>query len=86
MEFERSSVAGVPVFWTESGDQMLAGLMFRVGRADESLARGGITHMIEHLVLYPLGVETAKSTRRRPSDTLRRASMARALPQGRAAR
>ena len=57
MEFERSSVDGVPVFWTESGDEMLAGLVFRVGRADESLARGGITHLVEHLALYPLGVD-----------------------------
>jgi predicted Zn-dependent peptidase len=31
---------------------MLAGLTFRVGRADETLARGGITHLIEHLVLH----------------------------------
>ena len=57
MELER--VDGVPVFWTKSGDEMLAGLVFRVGRADESLARGGITHMIEHLALYPLGAEEA---------------------------
>jgi len=56
---ESEHVDGVPVFWTKSGDEMLAGLIFRVGRADESLARGGITHMIEHLALYPLGVEEA---------------------------
>jgi predicted Zn-dependent peptidase len=60
VDFERSSVDGVPVFWTEAGEEMLAGLMFRVGRADESLARGGITHMIEHLALYPVGVEAAR--------------------------
>ena len=60
MDFERSSVDGVPVFWTEAGEEMLAGLTFRVGRADESLARGGVTHMIEHLALYPVGVEAAK--------------------------
>ena len=60
MDFERSTLDGVPVFWTEAGDEMLAGLMFRVGRADESLARGGITHMIEHLTLHPIGVEAAK--------------------------
>jgi zinc protease len=59
VDFERSSVDGVPVFWTEAGDEMLAGLMFRAGRADESLARGGITHMIEHLALYPVGVDAA---------------------------
>jgi hypothetical protein len=51
---ESERVDGVPVFWTKSGDEMRAGLMFRAGRADESLARGGITHMIEHLALYPL--------------------------------
>jgi zinc protease len=60
VEFERSSVDGVPVFWTESADEMLAGLVFRVGRADESLARGGITHLVEHLALYPLGVDGGK--------------------------
>jgi zinc protease len=57
VEFARARVAGdVPVFWTESGDEMTAALVFRVGRADEALARGGITHMIEHLALHPLGV------------------------------
>jgi predicted Zn-dependent peptidase len=60
VDFERSSVDGVPVFWTGAGEEMLAGLMFRAGRADESLARGGITHMIEHLALYPVGVEAAQ--------------------------
>jgi len=56
VEFAQACVDGdVPVFWTESGDQMTAGLVFRVGRADEVLARGGITHLIEHLALYPLG-------------------------------
>jgi predicted Zn-dependent peptidase len=60
VEFERSCVDGVPVFWTKSGDEMLAGLVFRVGRADESLARGGITHTVEHLALYPLGAEAAR--------------------------
>lgn len=57
MEFTRTDVDGVPVFWTESGGELAAGLTFRVGRADESLARSGMTHLIEHLVLYPLGVD-----------------------------
>jgi zinc protease len=60
VEFEQSRVDGVPVFWTMSGDEMLAGLTFRVGWADESLARRGITHMIEHLALYPLGMEAGQ--------------------------
>lgn len=57
MDFTRTEVDGVPVFWTESGSELVAGLTFRVGRADESLARAGTTHLIEHLVLYPLGVD-----------------------------
>jgi hypothetical protein len=48
-EFARTSVDGVPAFWTHAGGGMAAGLVFRVGRADESLARGGVTHLIEHL-------------------------------------
>ncbi len=46
MDFERSSVDGVPVFWAEAGEEMVAGLMFRVGRADESLARGGMERLV----------------------------------------
>jgi predicted Zn-dependent peptidase len=56
LEFAQARVdGGIPVFWTESGDEMTAGLVFRAGRADEILARGGITHLIEHLALSPLG-------------------------------
>jgi zinc protease len=55
VEFAQACVdGGVPVFWTESGDELTAGLVFRVGRADELLAHGGITHLIEHLALHPL--------------------------------
>jgi zinc protease len=35
---------------------MAAGLLFRVGRADETLARSGITHLIEHLALHRHGL------------------------------
>src|SRR4051794_3633681 len=35
---------------------MRAGLAFRVGRADETLARGGITHLVEHLALHGHGL------------------------------
>src|SRR4051794_7110628 len=35
---------------------MRAGLTFRVGTADETLARSGITHLLEHLALAPLGL------------------------------
>lgn len=56
-EFARTKVDGIPAFWTQAGDGLIAGLVFRVGRADEPLARGGITHLIEHLALYPLGAD-----------------------------
>ncbi len=46
------------MFWSEGGpghDGYRAALVFRVGRADETLARGGMTHLIEHLVLHAVG-------------------------------
>ncbi|MEV6106816.1 insulinase family protein [Streptomyces sp. NPDC051940] len=33
-----------------------AGLFFRVGRADETLATSGLTHLVEHLALYESGL------------------------------
>ncbi|MBB5868054.1 putative Zn-dependent peptidase [Allocatelliglobosispora scoriae] len=47
---------GVPVFLSPAPGPMRAGLMFRVGRADETLATTGITHLVEHLALYRHGV------------------------------
>ncbi|MCZ7418397.1 MULTISPECIES: insulinase family protein [unclassified Micromonospora] len=46
---------GVPTLLAPTGGSMRAGLTFRVGTADETLARHGITHLLEHLVLAPLG-------------------------------
>jgi hypothetical protein len=34
----------------------MAGLTFRVGRADETLATAGITHLLEHLTLFHHGL------------------------------
>lgn len=48
-------VGGVPAVIAPAAGPMRAGLMFRVGLADETLARIGITHLVEHLVLHPLG-------------------------------
>ncbi|GIJ78532.1 Predicted Zn-dependent peptidase [Micromonospora phaseoli] len=47
---------GVPTLLAATGGPMRAGLTFRVGTADETLPRHGITHLLEHLVLAPLGV------------------------------
>ena len=52
----RLDVDGVPVLLGPTAGPMQAGLVFRVGFADEPLARRGITHLLEHLALYPLGL------------------------------
>ncbi|WP_131739440.1 insulinase family protein [Actinomadura roseirufa] len=58
MEIVRTEVDEVPVFWTEGrpgDDGYQAVLMFRVGQADETLARSGLTHLVEHLALHAVG-------------------------------
>ncbi|GAB3441248.1 hypothetical protein [Actinophytocola sediminis] len=55
MEWERTEVDGVPTCWSGLGGELEAGLVFRVGYADEQLARCGITHLVEHLVLHEVG-------------------------------
>jgi zinc protease len=55
MVIRQTEVDGVPTLIAPSAGQMHAGLVFRVGRADETLARSGVTHLLEHLVLFPLG-------------------------------
>ncbi|MEH1167050.1 insulinase family protein [Micromonospora sp. CPCC 205539] len=49
-------VDGVPTLLAPTGGPMRAGLTFRVGTADETLGRAGITHLLEHLALAPLGL------------------------------
>ncbi|GAB3942839.1 hypothetical protein GCM10027614_30590 [Micromonospora vulcania] len=49
-------VDGVPTLLAPTGGPMHAGLTFRVGTADETLGRAGITHLLEHLALAPLGL------------------------------
>ena len=51
----RTEIDGIPVLATPDGP-VAAGITFRVGYADETLARHGITHLTEHLALYRLGV------------------------------
>ncbi|GLY00902.1 MULTISPECIES: insulinase family protein [Actinoplanes] len=49
-------VGGIPVVLAPTTGPMHAGLVFRVGFADETLARRGITHLVEHLALHSFGV------------------------------
>ncbi|MBW6432599.1 insulinase family protein [Actinoplanes hulinensis] len=52
----RTEVDGIPALVAPTTGPMHAGLVFRVGHADEPLARRGITHLIEHLALFSFGV------------------------------
>jgi predicted Zn-dependent peptidase len=52
----QTDVDGVPTLVASNSGQTVAGLVFRVGRADETLARSGLTHLTEHLALHPLGL------------------------------
>jgi len=47
-------VDGIPVYWADGPAPLRASLAVRVGRADEPLHRSGITHLTEHLALWPL--------------------------------
>jgi hypothetical protein len=51
-----TEVDGVPTLVANRPGPVRAGLMFRVGRADETLARGGISHLTEHLALHDRGL------------------------------
>lgn len=51
---QRTEVDGVPVFWQQGPEPLSAGLCFGVGRRDESFTNGGLTHLVEHLVMGAL--------------------------------
>jgi predicted Zn-dependent peptidase len=51
---QRTEVDGVPVFWQQGPEPLSAGLCFGVGRRDETFATGGVTHLVEHLVMGSL--------------------------------
>jgi zinc protease len=49
-------VDGIPAVAAKRAGPLSAGLVFRVGRADETLATAGITHLVEHLALHRFGL------------------------------
>ena len=51
-----TEVDGIPTLFAYATGPMRAGLVFRVGVADETLARAGVTHLVEHLALYRQGL------------------------------
>ncbi|WP_432493901.1 hypothetical protein [Kineococcus gypseus] len=50
-----TAVDGVPVLRADGPAPLSAALVFRVGRADEAFLDGGITHLVEHLVMRGVG-------------------------------
>ncbi|WP_307818659.1 hypothetical protein [Streptomyces sp. MBT62] len=51
-----TEVDGIPTLFAYAPGPLRAGLVFRVGIADETLARAGVTHLVEHLALYRQGL------------------------------
>lgn len=51
----RDEIDGVPVLRQEAPGPLTATLLFGVGRRDETFVRGGLTHLVEHLVMGSLG-------------------------------
>jgi predicted Zn-dependent peptidase len=51
----RVDIDGVPVFWRQGPEPLTATLMFSVGRRDETFIGGGVTHLVEHLVMRAFG-------------------------------
>ena len=54
-QVRHAEVDGVPVFWAPGPAPFTAGLVFGVGRRDESFIGGGITHVVEHLAMSAVG-------------------------------
>ncbi|GAA0621968.1 hypothetical protein GCM10010174_45940 [Kutzneria viridogrisea] len=53
---KQTEVDGVPTLVAPMSGPLRAGLVFRVGVADEPLSRAGITHLLEHLALFRHGL------------------------------
>lgn len=47
-----TTISGVRTIFAPSDAPLTAGLVFRVGRADETVPTSGITHLVEHLALF----------------------------------
>ena len=60
VRIEQTEIDGVPVFWADAPPPFVVSIIFRTGRADETLPTAGITHLIEHLAFparHPSGVD-----------------------------
>ena len=53
-DIRHGQIGGLPTVWIPGPAPTMAGLVFRVGQADEPLAWRGSSHLIEHLALSGL--------------------------------
>lgn len=51
-----TTTGGIRTVLAPGSGPVTAGLLFRVGRADETLATSGVTHLVEHLALHHHGL------------------------------
>ncbi|MFF3016070.1 M16 family metallopeptidase [Streptomyces sp. NPDC057939] len=51
-----TTIGGIRAVLAPGSGPVTAGLFFRVGRADETLATSGVTHLVEHLALHRHGL------------------------------
>lgn len=51
----REQVDGVTVWWRDVPTPFTGSIVFRAGRADEVFSTSGLSHMVEHLALFPIG-------------------------------
>jgi hypothetical protein len=54
-EIDHYELEGVPLYHLPMPGATILTLAFRVGRADEPVIRGGMTHLAEHLILTSIG-------------------------------
>jgi predicted Zn-dependent peptidase len=54
----QTELDGIPVFLADGPPPLTAGLVFGVGRRDEDVVHGGLTHLVEHLVMRAVGRTT----------------------------
>jgi zinc protease len=51
VEIGRAELGGIPVYHAPAPPPYIIALAFRAGRSDETAARGGLTHLVEHMAL-----------------------------------
>lgn len=54
-DLQRADAGGVALLWARAPEPITGTLLFRAGRADETLRTAGISHLVEHLALREIG-------------------------------